>query len=107
MIAGIVVTAVGAELSIAHPTEAGDMKAVMAILGGPTLFLVGRILFSLAIHRRLSWPRVGALFVLGGAAAALRLPLLAVSAVATGVVLVVAVLDHAALFTYRRPGSAD
>ncbi|MEV4821853.1 low temperature requirement protein A [Micromonospora sp. NPDC049274] len=107
MVAGIVVTAVGAELSIAHPTEAGDMRAIMAILGGPTLFLVGRILFSLAIHRRLSWPRVAALFVLAGAAAALRLPLVAVSAVATFVVLVVAVLDHAALFTYRRPGTAD
>ncbi|MFF0315280.1 low temperature requirement protein A [Micromonospora sp. NPDC005252] len=107
MIAGIVVTAVGAELSIAHPSEVGDMRAVAVILGGPTLFLVGRILFSLAIHRRLSWPRVGALLVLAGAAAALRLPLLAISAVATGVVLVVAVLDHAAPFTYRRRRSAD
>ncbi|MCX5068605.1 low temperature requirement protein A [Micromonospora lupini] len=107
MIAGIVVTAVGAELSIAHPSGAGDTAAVAVILGGPTLFLVGRILFSVAIHRRLSWPRVSALFVLAGAAGALRLPLLATSAVATGVVLVVAVLDQAALFTYHRPGKPD
>ncbi|MBG6101675.1 low temperature requirement protein A [Micromonospora vinacea] len=107
MIAGIVLTAVGAELSIAHPTEVGDTKAVMVILGGPALFLVGRILFSLAIHRRLSWPRLGALLLLGGAAAAVRMPLLAVSAVATGVVLAVAVLDNAGIMSYRRPRSAD
>ncbi|MEU7587153.1 low temperature requirement protein A [Micromonospora sp. NPDC049230] len=107
MIAGIVVTAVGAELSIAHPTETGDMKAVLVIVGGPTLFLAGRVLFSLAIHRRLSWPRVGALVVLGGAAAVVRMPLLAVSAVATAVVLVVAVLDHAGIMSYRRPKSTD
>ncbi|PYC73345.1 low temperature requirement protein A [Micromonospora arborensis] len=103
MIAGLVVTAVGAELSIAHPTKAGDTTAVVVVLGGPMLFLVGRILLSLAIHQRLSWPRVAALLLLAGAAAVLRLPLLAVSAVATGVVFVVAVADHAGILSYRRP----
>ncbi|MFE9190443.1 low temperature requirement protein A [Micromonospora sp. NPDC007208] len=106
MVAGLVVTAVGAELSIAHPLRTGDTTAVLVILSGPTLFLAGRILFSAAIHRRLSWPRVAALFVLIGAAAVPRLPLLAVSAVATGVVLVVVVLDHAGILSYRhRPGA--
>ncbi|MBM0204958.1 low temperature requirement protein A [Micromonospora sp. NPDC051227] len=106
MIAGLVVTAVGAELSIAHPLRTGDTAAVLVILSGPTLFLVGRILFSAAIHRRLSWSRVAALFVLAGAAAVLRLPLLAVSAVATGVVLVVVVLDHAGIRSYRHRAGA-
>ncbi|MET7864237.1 low temperature requirement protein A [Micromonospora taraxaci] len=105
MIAGLVVTAVGAELSIAHPSRTGDLTAVVVILSGPTLFLVGRILFSVAIHRRLSWPRVGALFVLGAAAGLLRMPLLAISAVATAVVLVVVVLDHAGVMSYRRARS--
>ncbi|MET7706045.1 low temperature requirement protein A [Micromonospora sp. NPDC005413] len=105
MIAGLVVTAVGAELSIAHPTRTGDMTAVVVILSGPALFLLGRILFSLAIHRRLSWPRVVALFVLAGAATALWLPLLAVSAVATGVLLVVVLLDRAGIFSYHRSRS--
>ncbi|MBQ0991537.1 low temperature requirement protein A [Micromonospora sp. H61] len=106
MIAGLVVTAVGAELSIAHPLRTGDTTAVLVILTGPMLFLVGRILFSAAIHRRLSWPRVVALLVLAGAAAVLRLPLLAVSAVATGVVLVVVVLDHAGIGSYRHRAGA-
>ncbi|MEH0933404.1 low temperature requirement protein A [Micromonospora sp. CPCC 205558] len=106
MVAGLVVTAVGAELSIAHPLRTGDTTAVLAILGGPALFLVGRILFSAAIHRRLSWHRVVALLVLGGAAAVLRLPLLAVSAVSTAVVLVVVVLDHAGIQSYRRQTGA-
>ncbi|GLZ56803.1 MULTISPECIES: low temperature requirement protein A [Micromonospora] len=106
MIAGLVVTAVGAELSIVHPLRTGDTTAVVVILSGPTLFLVGRILFSAAIHRRLSWPRIAALFVLAGAAAVLRLPLVAVSAVAVTVVLVVVVLDHAGIRSYRhRPGA--
>ncbi|GAB4105096.1 low temperature requirement protein A [Micromonospora taraxaci] len=106
MIAGLVVTAVGAELSIAHPSRTGDLTTVVVILSGPTLFLVGRILFSVAIHRRLSWPRVGALFVLGAAAGLMRMPLLAISAVATAVVLVVVVLDHAGLLSYRRRAGA-
>ncbi|MDG4807162.1 low temperature requirement protein A [Micromonospora sp. WMMD1120] len=106
MIAGLVLTAVGAELSITHPLRTDDTTAVVVILSGPTLFLVGRILFSMAIHRRLSWPRVAALFVLSIAASLLRLPLLAVSAVATTVVLVVVVLDHAGItYSRRRTGA--
>ncbi|WFE50790.1 low temperature requirement protein A [Micromonospora sp. WMMD1155] len=107
MIAGLVVTAVGAELSIAHPARTGDLAAVVAILSGPTLFLAGRILFSVAIHRRLSWPRVAALVALAAAAGLLRMPLLAVSAVATAVVLVVVVLDRAGISSYRNLRSSD
>ncbi|MET8041546.1 low temperature requirement protein A [Micromonospora sp. NPDC005215] len=107
MIAGLVVTAVGAELSIAHPTRAADLTAAVVILGGPMVFLVGRILFSLAIHRRLSWPRVVALLVLAVGAAVLRLPLLAVSAVATVVVLTVVVLDHSGIRSYHRIRNPD
>ncbi|MFF0149784.1 hypothetical protein [Micromonospora sp. NPDC005203] len=88
-------------------TKASDLTAAVVILGGPTLFLLGRTLFSVAIHRRLSWPRVAALFVMSGAAAVLRLPLLAVSAVATGVVLTVVVLDHAGNRSYRRIKNPD
>ncbi|MBG6068535.1 low temperature requirement protein A [Micromonospora ureilytica] len=106
MIAGLVVTAVGAELSIAHPLRTGGTTEALVILSGPALFLIGRILFSAAIHRRLSWPRVAALFVLGGAAALVRLPLLAVSAVVTVVVFVVVVLDHAGIRSYRHRSGA-
>ncbi|WP_327042391.1 low temperature requirement protein A [Micromonospora ureilytica] len=106
MIAGLVVTAVGAELSIAHPLRTGGTTEALVILSGPALFLIGRILFSAAIHRRLSWPRVAALFVLGGAAALVRLPLLAVSAVVTLVVFVVVVLDHAGIRSYRHRSGA-
>ncbi|MGV9210672.1 low temperature requirement protein A [Micromonospora sp. RB23] len=102
MIAGLVTTALGAELSIAHPTKTSDTTSALVIIGGPTLFLVGRIVLSLAVHRRISWPRVAALFVLGGVATVLRPPLLALSAVATVVVLVVVVLDRAGIMSYRR-----
>ncbi|MFC4016644.1 low temperature requirement protein A [Micromonospora sp. GCM10011542] len=103
MIAGVVSTAVGAELAIAHPTETGDLTAVAVIGAGPTLFLAGRILLSMAIYRRFSWPRLAGLPVMVAATGATRMmPLLAVTAATTAVLFVVAVVDHAGLLASRR-----
>jgi low temperature requirement protein LtrA len=41
MVAGIIVTAVGDELIISHPTGPTDMVTALVILGGPALFLAG------------------------------------------------------------------
>jgi len=50
IVAGIVVTAVGDELLLAHPDGHSDMKAVMSMIGGPLLFLIGTILFKRSIR---------------------------------------------------------
>jgi low temperature requirement protein LtrA len=49
MVAGIIVAAVGDELSIAHPTGDTDLATALVILGGPALFLAGHALFKFAV----------------------------------------------------------
>ncbi len=49
IVAGIVVSAVGDELLLAHPDGHSDMKAMLSMIGGPLLF-VGTILFKRSIR---------------------------------------------------------
>jgi low temperature requirement protein LtrA len=49
IIAGIIVTAVGDELTLAHPEGHADTKTAAAIVGGPALYLIGTLLFRCAI----------------------------------------------------------
>jgi low temperature requirement protein LtrA len=46
LVAGIIVTAVGDELVLAHPGGSTGVAAVATIIGGPALFLVGSALFN-------------------------------------------------------------
>ncbi|WP_319462766.1 low temperature requirement protein A [Micromonospora sp. RTP1Z1] len=64
MMAGIVATAVGDELVIAHPLGHTRPAWVAVILGGPALFLVGRSFFEYAVFSRVSRDRVIGLLVL-------------------------------------------
>jgi low temperature requirement protein LtrA len=50
IVAGIVVSAVGDELLLAHPEGHSDMKAMLAMIGGPLLFLIGTIPFKRSIR---------------------------------------------------------
>jgi low temperature requirement protein LtrA len=54
MVAGVVVTAVGAELVIAHPSGHTEPASIAVILGGPALFLAGRARFEYAVFARVS-----------------------------------------------------
>ncbi|MGK5737481.1 low temperature requirement protein A [Micromonospora sp. URMC 103] len=96
MIGGVMTTAAGAELVIAHPDEAG---AAFVIAAGPVVFLVGRLLLSTAINRRFSWVRLAglsAVVVMG--LATMNRPLIVVTAASTGILLVVATLDRTRTF---------
>ena len=57
MVAGIVATAVGDELVIAHPLGHTQPAWVAVILGGPALFLAGRARFEYAVFGRVSRDR--------------------------------------------------
>ncbi|MDJ1157006.1 low temperature requirement protein A [Chelatococcus sp. SYSU_G07232] len=46
IVAGIIVAAVGDEFTLAHPDQPTDTKTILAVLGGPALFLVGNLLFK-------------------------------------------------------------
>ena len=98
MVAGIIVTAVGDELSISHPTHRGTAAAALVICGGPALFLLGHGLFKYAVWKRVSIPRViaiGALLLL--IPVGMVAPLVLTALVSTAVVLGVIAWDTASV----------
>ncbi len=97
LVAGIILTAVGDELVIAHPLAHPSRAAGLAVLGGPALFLVGHALFKYAVfshcsvRRLLGAAAVAALGLLGQV-----LPLLALTVGATTIIALVGALDAGA-----------
>jgi low temperature requirement protein LtrA len=90
IVAGIVVSAVGDELSLSHPHATVDMAQAAVLIGGPALYLLGNALFKQTInHTRFPLSHMAGLLLL----AALLLPALSMSvlwlAVSTTAVLVV------------------
>ena len=94
MVAGIILAAVGDELTIAHPTGPTDAATAAVILGGPALFLAGHTLYKLAIFQQLSLSRLA-----GIAALALLVPVatlvspITLAALATAVIIGIAIAD--------------
>jgi len=64
LVAGIIVTAVGDELTITHPSGHATVATIATVLGGPALFLAGHALFKRAVFGVLSVQRLVAVFVL-------------------------------------------
>jgi len=58
IVAGIVVTAVADELVIAHPGDELSAAGLIALAGGPALYLLGHVGFRLRMRRTLSWKRL-------------------------------------------------
>ncbi|MFC6017149.1 low temperature requirement protein A [Plantactinospora solaniradicis] len=94
MIAGIVLTGVGYELFITRPLGSKPSAWLFAILGGPALFLAGRMGFEFQVFGRVSRSRVAGLVLLGAAVPlVLDLPALAVAGTAVGLLVGVALAD--------------
>jgi low temperature requirement protein LtrA len=93
MVAGIVVTSVGAKLIIAHPSVHGHTPWawIAVIVGGPALFLIGRAHFGYVVFAHLSMPRIFGLLGLGGLVPVLPLvaPLVAGAVVALVLLVVI------------------
>lgn len=64
IIAGIIVTAVGNDLVIAHPAEEIDLAAAATLIGGPAIYLFGNALYKNVIFRRFPPSHVGGLVAL-------------------------------------------
>ncbi len=64
MVAGIIVTAVADELTIAHPGGRPNAAITAVVLGGPALFLAGHTLFKRAVFGQLSASRLVAILAL-------------------------------------------
>jgi low temperature requirement protein LtrA len=105
IVAGILLTAVGDELVIAHPTdELGDAE-LAAVVSGPALYLLALVLLRLRMSGTLGGRR------LAGAAACLAIgaigtfaPALVVAALLFGVLVAVIVGDQLAAAHRRRRG---
>ena len=94
IVAGIIVTAVGDELVLAHPAGHAEPAAVAAIIGGPALYLIGTALFKWSLWGRLSASRLAGLLVLAALSAVSgMIPPLAVSIATTAVLVIVAARD--------------
>lgn len=98
IVAGIVVLAVGDELSLADPDGHSRIREILTIVGGPLLYLAGLILFKRAIRGHLQPSHLAGigLFVVLMPFAHLMTPL-ALSAVTTAIMLVVAIWEAISL----------
>ena len=103
-VAGIIVSAVGDELVIAHPGEPLSGAEVAAVVAGPAIYLLAHALFRLRLTGTVSWRRLtgaaacGVVGLAGGSADALVVAVL-VFAVLAGVVVSE---EHAAARRRRR-----
>ncbi len=97
IVAGIILTAVGDELVIAHPSDPLGSAQLTAVVAGPALFLLAQLALQWRATRRLGYARLAAipacaaLGLLGGS-----LPALLVGAALVAVLIAVALHDHAA-----------
>jgi low temperature requirement protein LtrA len=103
MIAGVVVTSIGYQLALAHPT--GRSAYWIIIIFGPALFLAGRARFEYEVFGRVSRSRVAGLVLLAVACPAIfRAPHLVAGAVVAAILAAVAIADT--LRARRHPGEA-
>lgn len=98
IVAGVIVTAVGDELVLAHPAGHVSVAAGAAIVGGPALYLFGNLLFKRSVAGR--WPLshlVGLTLIVVATPAALVVSPLALAAIITAVLIVVGVWETVSL----------
>jgi low temperature requirement protein LtrA len=108
IVAGIIVAAVADELTLHHPVGHADWKTAAAILGGPTLYLAGNLLFKWLTA---PYPPLSHMVGLALTAALTFLapiaPPLGLSAAATAVLIMVAVWEWLSLSRGTEPRTGD
>ncbi|GAB3970723.1 low temperature requirement protein A [Plantactinospora veratri] len=105
MVAGTVVVSAGTTLALDRPLGPAPVSWILALLGGPALFLLGTCLFDHVVTGRLLWPRLVAVLVLGGIGPAMPLlPPLWIMVVAN-LVLLGTLLAELTVLRHRLPGS--
>jgi len=97
LVAGVVLAAVGDELVIAHPADELSHAELLAVAGGPALYLLGHALFRLRMAGSLSWKRLlGACGCLATALVGLVTPALVVGALLVAVLVAVIAAEQVA-----------
>ena len=105
LVAGIIVSAVGDELVIAHPTEELPTSELVILVAGPVLYLLGHVLFRLRMAGSVSYKRlVAAVACIAVGLLGTLLPALAVAALLVAVLVVLIAAEHAAGRRRQRRG---
>lgn len=105
IVAGILLTAVGDELVIAHPTDELRDGKLLAVVCGPALYLLALVLLRLRMSRTLGMRRLlGAGACLAVGAIGTFAPALVVAALLFGVLVAVIVADQIAALHRRQCG---
>ncbi len=98
IVAGVVLSAVGAERAIAHPGDAATLAEGAAVIGGLALFLFGNGLFKRSTADRFPLSHIGGLVLcLGALALGPMTTLLVQNVLAATILVVVAVWEHRSL----------
>jgi low temperature requirement protein LtrA len=98
IVAGILLSAVGDELVIAHPTGELTDAQLAAVVCGPALYLLAHVALRLRITRKISGRRLaGALACLAVGAIGTAAPALVVAGLLVGVLVAVIAADHVAV----------
>ncbi|MDP9838478.1 low temperature requirement protein LtrA [Neorhizobium huautlense] len=103
IVAGIILTAVGEDFSLAHPLEKGGYNHAIAVLGGPVLYLAGTLWMKTVSSRLMPWSHCAGIAVL--LVGFLIVPFAAnflIQILASLTLLMVAVWEYLALRNLRR-----
>ncbi|MEU1755371.1 low temperature requirement protein A [Micromonospora matsumotoense] len=102
IVGGVLMTAVGYELAIAHPHQRAGLAWAFFLMGGPAIFLTARARFEYEIFGRVSRSRVvGVLVLVALMPVAARVSTVIALASATAVLVAITVADFAR--SYGRP----
>jgi low temperature requirement protein LtrA len=94
LVAGIIVTAVGDEIVIKHPGAQLGTAELLALAGGPVLYLLGHLLFRLRMAGSVSRKRLAAAAaIVAAGAVGTVVPALAAAALVTGALAALIVVE--------------
>jgi low temperature requirement protein LtrA len=94
IVAGIIATAAGVDLAIAHPHDPQHGVGLAIVLGGPALFLLGESLFQWSATGRVNAKRVAAAAVIVALAPlGAEVSALALAVIVTGVLIALAIWE--------------
>ena len=105
LVAGVIVSAVGDEIVIQHPTETLHTAELVAVVAGPVIYLVGHVLFRQVMAGSLSGKRLaGVVACVGVGFLGLVIPALAVATLLVVVLVAIIVSEHEAGRRRRQRG---
>lgn len=105
IVAAVLLSAVGDELVIAHPTEAVHGAERLAVVAGPVVYLLAHVLLRLRVAGTVSVRRLSAaLACVAIGLVGASLPAVLLSALLVGVLVAVIALDHRDRIRSRRRG---